>query len=118
MLPEIQSLINGAQRGKMQFAGAAPTGINVGGAPANNFDPLDRRWKDALTGLSALSDALHQQRREGEANKVAKLAVQLQHLSLEARKKIAENSSGTGSAAESGLAAAGGINAQGIPSGV
>ena len=115
MLPEIQSLINGAQRGKMQLAGQMPSAQNVGGAPSNQFDPAAAKWDMAFKSISSLAATLHEQRRELVANKVAKLAVQLQHLSLEQRKQIAENSAGTSPESNPGMAATQGMHAQGVP---
>jgi hypothetical protein len=113
MLPEVQALINGANQGRMQLQGGMPSGMNVGGSPPNNQDPAASKWAQAFTSISSLAAVLHEQRREVEANKVAKLAVQLQHLKLEAQKKIAENAM-TGSQPPSGGDAQG-LHAMGVP---
>ncbi len=91
VLPETQALIRGALGGKMQLSGESPSPGTVGGGGSNMYDPAAHNWDSALKEVSKLSAVLHNQNRQVESNKVAKLAVQLQHLALEARKKIAEN---------------------------
>lgn len=99
----------------MQLAGAMPSAMQVGGAPPNSQDPAAARWDAAFRAISALADSLQQQRREEIANKVAKLAVQLQHMRLEQQKKIAENAANNMPPGNNALTAASGMHAQGVP---
>lgn len=115
MLPEIQSMLTGAERGKMQLSGTMPSAMDVGGAPSNVYDPASSEWDIAFKALSRLADTLHRQRRELVANKVAKIAVQLQHLSLEQRKKIAENAAGNSSAEGNPMETTGDQNSMAVP---
>lgn len=118
MLSEIGAQILGYQRGQQELNGIQPSGQNVGGA-AGTPDFASPFFDSTHDALMSLSSMLNQQRQVDDANRVAKLAVQLREIQIGRTKSLAEdmgNEALTGTATKA-VSQVGGLNAMGVPQG-
>jgi hypothetical protein len=117
MLPDIQALIQGTERGKMQLAGMVPSAQNVGGA-APPIDPTAPQADLAERVLLDYVAALNAARDDRNANRVLKLVTALGDVKQDRRKEIADyQASGQNGPSGGGLAAVQGLHAMGVPNG-
>lgn len=110
---EIGSILNGLAQGK-QLAGQIPGANMVGGAPPIN-DPAGSAFQRASQALMTLGNQLNQMRAADDANRVLKLATQLEDIRLTRKKTLAEEA--VGKMDSGGLGAVGNLSAMGVPGG-
>lgn len=116
--PEIQAMMSGMAQGQQSLAGMMPSSNNVGGAPPKDIDPASRCFKDAHTYLMKLANDLMQLRDEQNANRIAKIAVQVKEIELSRRSEMAEDAAEGAANGGGALSAVGGLNAMGVPGGM
>ncbi len=100
LLPDINALMQGMQRGRQAMQGVIPSAQNAGGAAPAQIDPMAAKLKFCHAQLmSAMSD-MHRMHADQDAAKLMKAAEAVLTLILDRRKRIAKdaNDAATGQA--------------------
>ena len=93
MLPDLNALMRGMQRGRQSLQGVIPSAMNAGGAPPAAIDPMGAKLKFIHAQLmSAMSDC-HRMHADQDAAKLMKAAEMVLNLILDRRKRIAKDAS-------------------------
>lgn len=114
MEQEVSAMMRGMDKGKYALSGIVPSGQSVGGAPGASIDHLAPLFRQAFDVLGQLSNALYKSNAQPDADRIVKLALEVNKVSNDRAKRKAENAVAGES---SPVAKVGQLNAMGIPQG-